>query len=87
MDKFGKINEQTPKEWKEKFAADKSEVKPVEANINGEVPHEEGTELLKKKKKKVKVVEVEEVVEEEVVEEEKPKKKKKKAKVENGDDS
>jgi H/ACA ribonucleoprotein complex subunit 4 len=66
LDKYGKANEQTPKDWKKMFSDDKAaaaESKPAE--------NAEDEKLLKKKKKK------EEPTEEEEQEEEKPKKKKK----------
>jgi len=78
LDKFGKINEKTPKEWTEKFNNDKKPVaaKTETAEENGNGVEEEDL-LKKKKKKKAKVVEEAEAEEEEVVVE-KPKKKKKK---------
>ena len=90
MDKFGKINEKTPSEWKEKFTNGDNKTTTTETvAITVEETLVEGTELLKKKKKKVKVEEVEVEAEAEIEQEEaeeKPKKKKKKAvTTENGD--
>jgi len=69
LDKFGKVNEKTPKDWKDKFEGAKSET--TTPHTNGK-DTEKDTTVLKKKKTKV-----EEPVEEEEVEEVKPKKKKK----------
>jgi len=68
LDKFGKVNDKTPKDWKDKFEGEKSS----EKNGHSQPATEKTETVLKKKKAKV-----EEVVEEEEEVVEKPKKKKK----------
>jgi len=54
LDKFGKVNESTPKDWKDKFGNDKTAgaVKVENGDVKNEESKEVEGELLKKKKKK-----------------------------------